>query len=274
MTIPTQAMTKLLATDQAHSIARDGATALVGHVVAAGELDSVTDPAALRRAFGVEEDRRYDDPEGSAYVLRFPVEELQRFTTPGRRKPADSTYPTGFLPGGGLVPVSWIEYTRVPIGSTVWRLRAVAPPEGVAVYRSLAEGWQGAQGYTPPDGLEGPRVSWRGLDLPAALTNDGVEVVSLEEQPGMVQAPTGVWQAVLPRSEVEAAFEIVLTTTWRDTPARVLRSSGDQVLLLLETDRDTAMTIGAIEVEPEVFQVMSARAELGPVTGLRNELAA
>jgi hypothetical protein len=150
MTIPQQTMTKLLTADHAHSIARDGATALVGHVVPAGELDSVTDPAALHRAFGVENDRRYADPEGAAYVLRFPVEELQRFTTPGRRRPIDRTYPTGFLPGDGLVPVSWIEYTRVPIGSTVWRLRAGTTPEGVAVYRSLAEGWQGARATRLP----------------------------------------------------------------------------------------------------------------------------
>jgi hypothetical protein len=46
------------------------------------------------------------------------------------------------------------------------------------------------------------------------------------------------------------------------------------VLLLLEVDRDTATTIGATEVEPEVFQVIGARAELGTVTGLRNELVA
>jgi len=274
VTIPQQTMIKLLTAAQAQSIARDGATALVGHVVPASELESFTDPAVLRQTFGVEEDRRYDDPEGAAYVLRFPVEELQRFTTPGRRRPIDRTYPTGFLPGGGIVPVSWIEYTRVPIGSTAWRLRAGTTPEGVAVYRSLAQGWQGVQGYPRPEGLEGPRASWRGLDLPAALTNDDVELVSFEEQHGMVQAPTGVWQAVLPRSELEAVFEIVLTTTWRDTPARVLRSNGDQVLLLLETDRDTATTIGATEVEPDVFQVVTSRAEIGTVSGLRNELVA
>jgi len=271
---PIATMTKLLTAAQAHSIAADGATALVGHVVPSADLESLTDPTALRRAFGRDADARYDQADGTAYLLRFPVEELQRYTIPQERKPADDTYPSGFLPGSGLIPVSWLEYTRVPIGSMVWRLRAGAEPESVAVYRSLAQGWHGVRGYTAPDTLAGPRVSWRGLDLPAALTNDGVEVVSLEPQEHMVQAPTGVWQAVLARTEVDAVFEIVLTGTWRDVPARVLRSTRDQVMLLLETDRYTAASLGATEVDPDVFQVIAPRSELVNVTGLRNELAA
>lgn len=271
---PSPTYMKLMPAAQAHAIAQEGAVNLTGPVVLAEDLEAVTNPADLRRRFGVEGNAWYADPHGDAYVLRFPSEPLMRLTDP-RERPAGSgpAYWTGFLPAPEIVPVWWLEYTRVPIGSTVWRLRSGREPEGLAVYRSLAQGWQGAQGYTPPSGLNGPRAQWRVLDLPAALTNDGVEIVSTEQQPGMQQASTGMWQTVLSREDVEAIFEIVLRCEWKGQEARVIRVEGGQALLLLErADADAARAVGGSEVEPGVFQVIAPKVELMATKGVRNEL--
>ena len=96
-----------------------------------------------------------------------------------RRGPDRPSFPSGFLRlEHDIAPVWWLELTRVPIGSVVWRLTVDGgQPFGDAAYRGLARGWEGSRGYLPPTGLFGPRARWRGGEFIAAFTADPLTVL-------------------------------------------------------------------------------------------------
>jgi hypothetical protein len=90
----------------------------------------------------------------------------------------------------------------------------------------------------------------------------------------MQEARPGVWQAVVPRSEVDEVFELELTAQWRGQPVRVLDSDGDRVRLLLpDPDRAQATALGVIEVSPGVWQVIAPRSEISDVSGVELRLS-
>ncbi|NHC12933.1 hypothetical protein [Motilibacter deserti] len=177
------------------------------------------------------------------------------------------------------MPVWMLERTRVPIGTELRRLGADGSDQLLAVFHGLAVGWRGAAGYFPPLHLVGPRATWRGLDLPAALVpgSSTLELVSVGEAaplPGFEPVRPQVWRAVAPLADVDEVFELVLACRWHGARARiVLHSAGQARLLLLEDDPGLIAALAGEEVEPGVFEVTAPRAELTDVGGTTQELA-
>lgn len=257
---PTRILALLLPTTAAQAIATHGALGLTGTVLPAEAVAALTEPAEMLAAFAREDDPRFVDG-GAVHVLRFPEDQLMTVT------------PQGVVQEG--VPArGWLDYTRVSVGASVWRLTAGAEPAAVAGYQSLAEGWGGSVGYQPPLGLAGPRAVWHGHELPASVTGgvDGpeqVELVAFEPLDGMRVVRDGVWSAVVPLSDVESVFTVTLMVQWRDTPARLLEVRGSTALLLLPADPAVATPVGGVETEPGVWQVSAPVSELREASGVR-----
>lgn len=267
----------LLTMPQVQAVGAESSTTLVGHVAPFAPLQAITGADDIRRAFHADGLDEFTGPNGAAYLMVFPQAPLMRFANPtARRGPDRPSFPSGFLRlEHDIAPVWWLELTRVPIGSVVWRLNAYGgQPFGEAAYRGLARGWEGARGYLPPTGLFGPRARWRGGEFIAAFTTDGVELLSRSQHPGMQEVHPGVWQAVVPRSEVDEIFELELTARWHDQAVRVLDSDGSRVRLLLpDPDPATAAALGASEVSPGVWQVITDRSGLSDVTGVELQVS-
>ncbi len=276
MTEPDALYATLMTISQANAVGAESSTTLVGPVAPFAPLQSITGADDIRAAFDAEGLTEFVGPDNAAYLMVFPHVPLMRLVNPTtRRGPARPAFPSGFLRlGHDIAPVWWLELTRVPIGAAVWRLDAEATaPRGEAAYRGLARGWEGARGYLPPRGLFGPRARWRGGEFVAAFTDDGVELISLAEHPGMVPVQAGVWQAVVPLTEVDAIFELDLSARWRDEQVRVLDSDGSQVRLLLPDPKpESARAAGATEVSPGVWQVIADRADLTDISGVERTL--
>ena len=277
MTQPTTFLATLMTMSHASAVGAESSTTLVGHVADFAPLQAITDPDQVRDAFNATELPEFTGPGGTAYLLVFPKVPLMRLVNPTQRRgPVSPSFPMGFLKvTHDIVPVWWLELTRVPIGAVVWRLEpGGSQPFGEAAYRGLARGWEGAQGYLPPTGLFGPRARWRGGEFIAAFAEGGLELLSRAPHPGMQEARPGVWQAVVPRGEVDEVFELELTAQWRGQPVRVLDSDGDRVRLLLpDPDRAQATALGVIEVSPGVWQVIAPRSEISDVSGVELRLS-
>ena len=277
VTEPAAVYAALLTMPQVHAVGAESATTLVGHVAPFTPLQSITRADDIRRAFNAEGLEEFTGPGGTAYLLVFPQAPLMRFANPTtRRGPDRPSFPSGFLRlEHDIAPVWWLELTRVPIGSVVWRLTVDGgQPFGDAAYRGLARGWEGSRGYLPPTGLFGPRARWRGGEFIAAFTADGVEILSPTQHPGTQEVRPGVWQAVVPRGEVDEIFELELAARWHDQAVRVLDSNGGRVRLLLpDPDAAAAAALGASEVSPGVWQVITDRSSLSNVTGVELQVS-
>lgn len=273
---------KLLAPRVAAAIVNQGHTAVEGPVVRAADVTSLSTPEALLSAYGFDgSSSPWGDLPEYVDVLRFPVDPLMRLD-----KPVDTgerpwpTYPSGFLPGGDVVPVWILQRTRVPIGAEYWRISATGEQQGLSTFAGPAMGWRAAKGYFPPLHLVGPRAEWNGLDLPAALVpdSDDVELVHV----GRDSAPEGfeegrpqVWRRVVPVAECARVFELVLTAEVSGVPVRILQRAGAEALVLLLSDDPAAVQdLQAREVEPGVFETVVPAERLSNAAGTTRELPA
>lgn len=241
------AVTRLIA-DEGHALVR-------GAVVRAVDATALTTPAALWAAHGwqAEGEIEYAD------VLRFVAPPLTSLEAP-------AAYPTGFLQGDAVVPVWWLEPTRVPTGAELWRVSADGEQRLASAYAGPALGWRGARGYTPPVELVGPRAVFEGREYPAGFMPDPsrIELVALGDAPlaDAEEVRPGVRRRIVAVSACERVFELRLTCVWRGVPWRILQSAGDRVLLSLLGDRTPDDLSGMAVLEPGAYEAVAPLAEI------------
>ena len=143
-------------------------------------------------------------------------------------------------------------------------------------YEGAARGWRGAKGYFPPLHLIGPRAKHGTLDLPCSYTADqqSVELVWVgdEQVPdGFEQVRPRVHARVVPVAECEV-FDIALMARWGEHRVRVLQQAGDEALVVLTPDSATQVgELGAVEMEPGVYQATVPAADLTDREGVRSD---
>ncbi|MEV7397657.1 hypothetical protein [Aeromicrobium sp. NPDC092404] len=279
MTPPTQTMLKVLWPHQVRGILDSGLSSIGGPVVRAADLP-LSDPADLLRTWGWEARHPYGDPPQMTDVLRFPMHPLMRTSTPsdssGHHVPSFSR---GFLPStDAVVPVFDLALTRVPTGAELWRLRTGEAPALKLVYDGPAAGWRQAPSYFPPLHLVGPRARWNGEDLPAAFRADTsqIELVHVGDgpPPGFEPVRPTVSRRIVDVAECEAVFEAVLTGRVGELPVRVLQRAGDHSLVhVTGISTEVATDLGAVEVEPGRFELVTPSRTVTDLGGSTYELA-
>ena len=271
---------KLLVPEVSRRVVEQGYDALTGPVYRPDDLLGLT-PAERVAAHGLDGE---DGPFGAAPehvdVIRFGTHPLMDLRVPTNAPEHTEvpwpTYPTGFL--RNAAPVWILTMTRMPVSARYIRIGPDGTEREFSRYLGAARGWQGAKGYFPPLHLIGPRAKAGALDLPASYTADqqSVELVWV----GDVQVPEGFEQVrpqvharVLPLSACEV-FEIAIVGLWAGQRVRVLQQVGEQALVLLTPPSlAVAEELGAVQVEPGIFQATIPAAELEGTEGVRSDPA-
>ena len=186
------------------------------------------------------------------------------------------TYPYGFLLEGSI-PVWRLALTRVPTGTEFWRIRRDGSQQHFSTYGGPALGWEGARGYQPPLQLIGVRARWQGIELPAALSVDrtNVELVHVGSEgvpPGFDEVRPMVQRRIVPLPECEVVFELEVTAQFRGLPVRVIRSDGTQARVHLLDPDDTAPALGAVALEPGLWEAVVPVADLTDRSGVQRDL--
>ena len=269
---------KLLVPEASSRVVDLGYDWLTGPVYQAEDLRGLT-PVERVSALGFDS---ADGPFGEALehvdVIRFPTNPLMdlRIPTnaPGHADVPWPTYPTGFLRNAAAV---WIlTLTRMPVSARFVRVSADGTERELSRYDGAARGWRGARGYFPPLHLIGPRATHGSLDLPCSYTADqqSVELVWVgdEQVPqGFEQVRPRVHARVVPVAECEV-FDIALLGRWREHPVRILQQAGEEALVVLTPGSAAqAEELGAVEMEPGVYQATVPAAEITDREGVRSD---
>lgn len=269
---------KLLVPEVSHRVVEFGYDELTGAVYRPDDLIGLT-PVERVKALGLDgEDGPFGEAPDHVDVIRFstnPLMDLRIPTNaPGHADVPWPTYPTGFL--RNAAPVWILTMTRMPVSARFIRVRLDGTEQELSRYHGAARGWQGAKGYFPPLHLVGPRAKVGSLDLPCSYTADqqSVELVWVgDEQVPQGFAPTRpmIHARVVPVTECEV-FDIALVARWRDRRVRVLQQAGDEALVVLTPDSAAdADELGAIEVEPGIYQATLPASELTDTEGVRSD---
>ena len=270
---------KMLVPAGMQRIVEQGYDALSGPVYRAEDLFRAT-PAERVAAHGLEGELFPfgSDPE-YVDVVRFGTTPLMDLRVPGPpTTPGERPWPVhdkGFL--RNAVPVWDLTMTRVPAGARFIRVHRDGTESEYSRYGGGAWGWQNAKGYFPPLHLIGPRAKWQGLDLPASYTEDlqSVELVWVGDAgvpEGFTPARPRVHSRVVPVTDCDSVFEVVITGTWRDAPVRILQQAGQESLVvLLDPTVESVNRLGAVALEPTLFQATAPAHEVTDVQGVVNE---
>lgn len=269
---------KLLVPEVSRRVVEQGYDELTGPVYRPDDMIGLT-PVERVKALGLDgEDGPFGEAPDHVDVIRFatnPLMDLRIPTNaPGHADVPWPTYPTGFL--RNAAPVWILTMTRVPVSARFIRVDLDGTERELSRFHGVARGWERAQGYFPPLHLLGPRAKVGALDLPCSYTADqqSVELVWVGDE----QVPEGfsptrpmIHARIVPVAECEV-FDIALVARWRDQRVRVLQQAGDEVLVLLTpTSLADAESMGAIEVEPGVYQATVPAAELHDQEGVRSD---
>lgn len=272
-------MEKLLVPAGMQRIVEHGYDALSGPVYRAEDLFGAS-PAERVAAHGLAGDvfPFGADPD-HVDVVRFGTNPLMELRVPGvPERPGARPWPvyeTGFL--HDAVPVWDLTMTRAPVGTRFVRVDRDGTERELSRYGGAAWGWHRARGYFPPLHLIGPRATWRGLDLPASYTEDqqSVELVWVGDEgvpEGFTSARPRVHSRVVPVAECDQVFEVDLRGRWRGAPVRILQQAGDEALLVLvDPTLESVNRLGAVALEPSLFQVTAPAGEVEGTTGVVRE---
>lgn len=273
---------KLLVPAGMQRIVEQGYDALSGPVYRAEDLVGVP-PAERVAAHGLQGEEFPFGPEPDHVdVIRFGTNPLMDLRVPGvPRTPGERPWPVydkGFLLNAA--PVWDLTMTRVPVGARFIRVDREGTEREFSRYDGAARGWRRAKGYFPPLHLIGPRAKWRGLDLPASYTEDqqSVELVWVGDErvpEGFTPARPRVHSRLVPVAECESVFEVVIRGRWLDAPVRVLQQAGEESLVqLTDPTVEAIRRLGAVALEPSLFQATAPAAEVTDVEGVVHEPSA
>lgn len=227
-----------------------GLDRVAGYVVPAADAAEVTSTAGLFELHGLGFEGTPFSPEGPIDILHFPtsptavvlpatggVDEEGRKATGGTFVEHPPFSGTGFTAAGdAVVPLSWIEHTRLPSGARLWRFSPDADePQLIGTYHGVAFGWQNhleedVFRAVPPSKLVG-HVAKTGAGTFAAdvaTDEDGQpSVVTLvshvePEGQGFTRTEAGMWAKKIPAEDADEIFELHATATWQGIPVRMV----------------------------------------------------
>jgi hypothetical protein len=260
---------KLLSAPAAAAIVESGYDQVGGIVASAAEVAALRTPADLLGAYGVDAAPEFVD------VVRFVQPTLAVFSPPSSAVRPWPTFPNGFLLGDSMARVWGLARTRYSHGAEYWRIRSDGEQKRLSRYEGAARGWVGAQSWRPPSPLVGPMARWRGEEYYADVLDETVLLTRIaDEAPaGFELVHAGTWSATVPLLECEV-FNTVFTAALDSVPVRLLRRNGPEVdVLILSDDPAVAERLGAIVVEPGVYEVTVDASRLANVQGVENQLA-
>lgn len=262
----------------------DGDDLLCGFVVRAADVAWATTPAQLFDAHGLGFPGSPFSAQSTAIdVLRFPTTPFtQLVNATGGIAEDGASMGEGFvdpLPFTGtgfvateekhLVPLWWLEPTRVPSGAELWRIHADGSEELVSTYANVASGWQpsGPLKFAPSD-LFGVFAQWRGTPVLADLLPNGKAVIaSLTEIDGLRLTDRGVWASVVEPSELESVHALRVAASWRGLQFQLVRrwESDDGTLgrlVYLGRDARVAEAAGLQKMGAGVYEATALLSEL------------
>jgi len=182
---------------------------------------------------------------------------------------------TGFAPTAkGLVPLWWVEPTRVPPGSELWRMHSRGHEEFLSVYANVASGWQPGQGEALPSDVCGRFTRWEGMPVPADTLDDGrIVLASYTPIDGAKLTERRLWARIIDANLVESPYTLKLTADVGEMPFQVVRRWNDgtrTVARLVYIGRDARraeaaglerMDVGVYETTVAVDQLKNLRGE-------------
>jgi hypothetical protein len=116
---------------------------------------------------------------------------------------------------------------------------------------------------------------WRGGEYFADVQSETVLLTRIaDDRPaGFDEVRPGAWSSTVPFSECDI-FERVFTAVLDGVPVRLLRRIGARAeVLLLSDDPAVAERLGAMLVEPGVYETTVDASRLANVQGVENQLA-
>jgi hypothetical protein len=252
---------------------------LTGFVARRADTAWAQTPSEIRDAHGY----ATSDPSfaGSPFVdvLRFASADSLTFVAAtgvggeGFIEPAPFTG-TGFVPTErGIVPLWWVEPTRVPPGSELWRIHPDGREEFLSLYANVASGWQPGHGRALPSDVCGRFARWNGgAVLADVLENGRVVLASYARTEDAKLTERGLWAWVVDATQIEQPYTLRLTARYKDLPFQVVRrwNDGDRVvarLVYLGRDATRAGQAGLERTDAGVYEVTAALEELTDVRG-------
>lgn len=193
---------------------------------------------------------------------------------------------TGFANWAGPpAPLWFLDQSRLPPGSELWRVHADSREELVAVYLDVGHGWSGVSNGLVPVSVEGPSIpslvagavaTWQDISWPADILGDGrtVALASLGEPPmgGFVRTNRQWWRREVPLDDVGEFYDLWLTARWHEQPFRIMNRWEDDgrtmaELFYLGRDADTAESMRLIKFDAGVYGAFAPVDELTDVQG-------
>jgi hypothetical protein len=158
---------------------------------------------------------------------------------------------TGFVAvENHIVPLWWLEPTRVPPGAELYRIHGDGREELLATYLNVASGWQPASppSFLPAD-VVGTFATWHNTPVPAdPLGADRVVVASPVEREGLRLTERGVWGGLVSADDLAEVYALRVTASWRGLPVQVVRrwqSEGRLLARLVFVGRDVRVAEAA-----------------------------
>ncbi|MDO5700660.1 MAG: hypothetical protein Q4P36_04220 [Bowdeniella nasicola] len=206
-----------------------------GWVMDAADLADVTDIDQLRRIHHLDYAHSPYPTGEPLHILHVPAPPA----TPLVRANPSSMSELFELPEDGVVvdgeirtPMLWLEHTRLPAGSRLWRFTpGEEGPTLAGTYHGPAFGWQDDDGTfiaLPPSIMAGRVAIIDGKAYTAEPELDeaghpvSVTVATFTETEGFEQTESGLWAKAVPFDEVEVLFESHVQGIYRELPVRVV----------------------------------------------------
>ncbi|PFG40009.1 hypothetical protein ATJ97_2529 [Georgenia soli] len=277
-----------------------GLDRVAGYVVPAADAASVTSTAGLFELHGLGFAGTPFSPDAPIDILHLPVsptavvlpatggqDEEGRRRTGGQFLERPPFAGTGFTSTGDLiVPLSWVEHTRLTPGARLWRFTpGEAEPELIGTYHGVAFGWQN---HLDDDTFHAVLPSkYVGhvakIDLgtfAADVTTDesgNPTVLTLvspskdAEEHGFTRTAAGLWARKVPAGEATELFEIHASARWHGIPVRIVdqgpNKEGEQFCRVasLAHDADAAERLHMDKLDPGVYETTVALSALTDV---------
>ncbi|WP_043497002.1 hypothetical protein [Georgenia sp. SUBG003] len=262
-----------------------GLDRVAGYVVPAADAASVTSTAGLFELHGLGFAGTPFSPDAPIDVLHLPVsptavvlpatggqDEEDRRRTGGHFLERPPFAGTGFTSTGDIVvPLSWVEHTRLTPGARLWRFTPGADePELVGTYHGVAFGWQNHLDGDSfhailPSKYVGHVAKIDVGTFAADVTTDesgNPTVLTLvspspdAEQQGFTRTEAGMFARKIPAAEATELFEIHASARWHGIPVRIVdqgpNKEGEQFCRIasLAHDADVAERLHMDKLDP------------------------
>lgn len=267
-----------------------------GYVLEATDLTWANTPSKLFEAHGLGfPGSPFRADAAHLDVLRFPVTEFTRLVeaTGGQTRDGAARMGGEFVDhapftGNGFAPVSdelvplwWLDVTRLPAGSELWRVHADGSEQLRAVYVDVAAGWSMVVGAgeedrqvpVPPSDVLGVFGTWRETRCLVDLLTDGSAMVASFDELPDDDSPSnarGLWARSVPAADVIDVHALQITAHWRGTTFLLTRRwrRDDRLmcrLFYLGRDAFAAEALGLEKTDAGVYEATVPLDELADV---------